>query len=71
LESKNQFLLKSEQAGLNAAFLHLDNQNLQEKNALLSEKNQFLLQKLMQQDQQRPRPTPAPDSTDVERQLRL
>lgn len=46
LESKNQYIVKSEQIGLNVSFIKLDNQNLIEKNALLQEKNDFLLQKL-------------------------
>lgn len=38
--------MKSEEVGLNANFLKLDNQNLMEKNNLLFEKNKFLLQKI-------------------------
>ena len=46
LETKNQFIMKSEEIGLNANFLKLDNQNLIEKNKLIQDKNKFLLQKV-------------------------
>jgi len=46
LENKNHFIMKSEEIGLNANFLKLDNQNLLEKNNLLFEKNKFLLEKM-------------------------
>ena len=48
LENKNHFIMKSEEIGLNANFLKLDNQNLLEKNNLLFEKNKFLLEKMRQ-----------------------
>jgi len=38
--------MKSEQIGLNVNFLKLDNENLIEKNTILQEKNEFLLEKL-------------------------
>jgi hypothetical protein len=46
LEAKNQYIMKSDQIGLNVNFLKLDNQNLIEKNKVLQEKNAFLMEKL-------------------------
>lgn len=46
LESKNLYIMKSEQIGLNVNFLKLDNENLIEKNEILQEKNNFLVEKL-------------------------
>lgn len=46
LESKNLYIMKSEQIGLNVNFLKLDNENLIEKNEILQEKNHFLIEKL-------------------------
>jgi hypothetical protein len=46
LEAKNQYIMKSDQIGLNVNFLKLDNQNLIDKNKVLQEKNAFLMEKL-------------------------
>ena len=46
LENKNQFIMKSEEIGLNANFLKLENKNLNEKNQILQDKNKFLLSKV-------------------------
>ena len=46
LQRKGEYVLQSEQIGINVNFIRLDNASLNEKNKILAEKNEFLLEKI-------------------------